>query len=65
MGASVHEVDEDIAVSRERELGDDIVYSRETVMSRKRGVYAIGLTVSAFMARKKSQSCCILQVFRL
>jgi D-alanine-D-alanine ligase len=34
---SCHKVNEDIAVSRERELGDDIIYSRETVMSQKEG----------------------------
>ena len=34
---SCHKVNEDIAVGRERELGDDIIYSRERVMSRKRG----------------------------
>jgi len=35
--SSHHEVNEDITVSRERELGDDIIYSRETVTSRKGG----------------------------
>jgi len=34
---SRHKVNEDIAVSRERELGDDIIYSRETVTSKQRG----------------------------
>jgi len=34
---SCHKVNEDITVSRERELGDDIIYSRETVMSKKGG----------------------------
>ena len=34
---SCHKVNEDIAVSRERELGDDIIYSRETVTSKQRG----------------------------
>ncbi len=34
---SCHKVNEDITVSRERELGDDIIYSRETVMSQKGG----------------------------
>jgi len=34
---SRHKVNEDIAVSRERELRDDIIYSRETVMSKKVG----------------------------
>jgi D-alanine-D-alanine ligase len=34
---SCHKVNEDITVSRERELGDDIIYSRETVTSEKRG----------------------------
>ena len=34
---SCHRVNEDITVSRERELGDDIIYSRETVMSQKEG----------------------------
>ena len=32
---SCHKVNEDITVSRERELGDDIIYSRETVTSEK------------------------------
>ena len=32
---SCHRVNEDIAVGRLRELGDDIIYSRETVMSHK------------------------------
>lgn len=34
---SSHRVDEDITVNRERELGDNIVYSRETVVSQKNG----------------------------
>jgi len=34
---SCHEVNEDIKVSREKELGNDIIYSRERVMSQKRG----------------------------
>lgn len=34
---SSHRINEDITVSRERELGDDIIYSREMVMSPKRG----------------------------
>ena len=34
---SCHKVNEDITVSRERELGDDIIYSRETVTSKQRG----------------------------
>ena len=34
---SCHKVNEDITVSRERELGDDIIYSREIVTSEKRG----------------------------
>jgi len=34
---SCHKVNEDITVSRERELGDDIIYSREIVTSGKRG----------------------------
>ena len=34
---SCHQVNEDITVSRERELGDDIIYSRERVTSEKRG----------------------------
>jgi len=34
---SSHRVNEDITVKRERELGDDIVYSRETVLSEKKG----------------------------
>jgi len=34
---SYHEVNEDITVSRERELGEDIIYSRETVTSRRGG----------------------------
>jgi len=34
---SCHKVNEDIAVSREKELGNDVIYSRETVMSQKRG----------------------------
>jgi len=34
---SCHKVNEDITVSRERELGDDIIYSRETVTSEKHG----------------------------
>jgi len=32
-----HKVNEDITVSRERELGDDIIYSREMVVSKKGG----------------------------
>lgn len=34
---SCHKVNEDITVGRERELGDDIIYSREIVTSAKRG----------------------------
>jgi D-alanine-D-alanine ligase len=34
---SSHRVNEDITVNRERELGENIVYSRETVLSRKNG----------------------------
>ena len=34
---SCHKVNEDITVSREKELGNDIIYSREMVMSQKRG----------------------------
>ena len=34
---SWHKVNEDITVSCERELGDDIIYSRETVTSEKEG----------------------------
>ena len=34
---SCHKVNEDITVSRERELGDEIVYSREIVTSPKKG----------------------------
>jgi len=34
---SCHKVNEDVAVGRERELGDDIIYSREKVMSQKDG----------------------------
>ena len=34
---SCHKVNEDVAVSRERELRDDIIYSRERVMSQKGG----------------------------
>jgi len=34
---SCHKVNEDITVSRERELGNDIIYSREIVTSEKRG----------------------------
>jgi len=34
---SCHKVNEDITVSRERELGDEIIYSREIVTSKKRG----------------------------
>ena len=34
---SCHKVNEDITVSRERELGHDIIYSRETVTSEKEG----------------------------
>ena len=34
---SGHRVNEDITVSRERELGDDIIYTRETVASEKKG----------------------------
>ncbi len=34
---SCHKVNEDITVSRERELGDDIIYCRETVTSQKGG----------------------------
>jgi len=34
---SSHKVNEDITVSRERELGDDIIYCRETVTSREKG----------------------------
>ena len=34
---SRHSVSEDITVSRERELVDDIIYSREKVVSRERG----------------------------
>lgn len=56
---SCHKVNEDITVSRERELRDDIIYSRETVTSEKRVVYAIELTAPVFTARKKSQTCYI------
>jgi len=35
--SSCHRVNEDITVSRERELGDDIIYSRETVTSQRGG----------------------------
>ena len=34
---SCHEVNEDITVNRERELGEDTIYSRERVTSRKGG----------------------------
>ena len=34
---SRHEVNEDVTVIRERELGEDVIYSRETVTSRKEG----------------------------
>lgn len=34
---SRHRVDEDVTVTRERELGDDIIYSREVVTSKKEG----------------------------
>ena len=34
---STHKVNEDITVSRERELGDDIIYSRERVISAQKG----------------------------
>jgi len=34
---SCHKINEDITVSREKELGNDIIYSREMVMSQKRG----------------------------
>ena len=34
---SCHKVNKDITVSRERELGNDVILSRETVMSRKGG----------------------------
>jgi len=34
---SVHEVSEDVTVRRTRELGDDIIYSREVVLHRRRG----------------------------
>jgi len=34
---SVHKVNEDITVRRTRELGDDIIYSREVVLHRKKG----------------------------
>ena len=34
---SCHKVNEDIAVSREKELVNDIIYSREMVMSREQG----------------------------
>ena len=34
---SCHKVNEDITVSRERELGDDIIYCRETVTSKEKG----------------------------
>jgi len=34
---SRHKVNEDITVSRERELGDDIIYSREVIMSVEKG----------------------------
>ncbi|MFQ6121557.1 MAG: class I SAM-dependent methyltransferase [Dehalococcoidales bacterium] len=34
---SCHKVNEDITVSRERELGDDIIYSQEKVISKKLG----------------------------
>jgi len=36
---SCHKVNEDITVSRERELGDEIIYSREIVTSKKKGLY--------------------------
>ncbi len=35
--SSCHKVNEDITVRRERELGDDVIYSRETVTSKRRG----------------------------
>ena len=34
---SCHRVNEDIAVSRERDLRSDIIYSREIIMSEKKG----------------------------
>ena len=34
---SSHKVNEELTVNRERELGDDIIYSRETVRSKKWG----------------------------
>ena len=34
---SCHKVNEELTVNRERELGDDIIYSRETVRSKKWG----------------------------
>ena len=34
---SCHKVNEDITVNREKELGDDIIYSREVVMSLEKG----------------------------
>jgi len=34
---SFHKVDEDITVSRERELGNDNIYSRERVISAQKG----------------------------
>lgn len=34
---SFHEVSEDVTVCRQRELRDDIIYSREAVISKKRG----------------------------
>lgn len=34
---SVHKVNDDITVRRTRELGDNIIYSREVVLHRKRG----------------------------
>jgi len=34
---SHHEIDEDITVNRQRELGDDIIYHRETVISKRKG----------------------------
>jgi D-alanine-D-alanine ligase len=35
--SSSHKVNEDITVSRERELSDEIIYSRETVISKREG----------------------------
>ena len=35
---SCHMVNEDITVTRQRELGDDIIYSRETVVSKSKGL---------------------------